>query len=136
MKTRCLAITLLLVLAAPVAFADDVTGAGKLLCTTVQATSCRDDADCVTDVPWTFNIPQFIEVDLVGKMLSTTKASDESRASAITSLSRAEGLIVLQGLEKGRAYSFLINEKSGRMSAAVARDGITVTAFGACTPIK
>jgi hypothetical protein len=136
MKIRCLAMTLLIVLAAPLLLADDVTGASKLLCTSVQATSCRDDGDCVTDVPWAFNIPQFIEIDLAGKMLSTTKASDEARQSPIQSLVRIDGAMIIQGLEQGRAYSFVINNKSGRLSAAVARDGITVTVFGACTPIK
>ena len=128
--------TLLIVLAAPLLLADDVTGANKLLCTSVQATSCRDDGDCVTDVPWSFNIPQFIEIDIAGKMLSTTKASDEVRQSPIQSLFRIDGATVIQGLEQGRAYSFVINNKSGRLSAAVARDGITVTVFGACTPLK
>lgn len=136
MKTRCIAMTLLIVLAAPLLLADDVTGASKLLCTSVQATSCRDDGDCITDVPWSFNIPQFIEIDLAGKMLSTTKASDEPRQSPIQSLVRIDGAMVIQGLEQGRAYSFVINNKSGRLSAAVARDGITVTVFGACTPLK
>jgi len=136
MRMRWFAMTLLIVLAAPLLLADDVTGASKLLCTSVQATSCRDDGDCVTDVPWAFNIPQFIEVDIAGKMLSTTKASDEARQSPIQSLVRIDGAMVIQGLEQGRAYSFVINDKSGRLSAAVARDGITVTVFGACTPIK
>jgi|SRR5205809_534100 len=136
MKIRCFAMTLLIVLAAPLLLADDVTGANKLLCTSVQATSCRDDGDCVTDVPWSFNIPQFIEIDIAGKMLSTTKASDEPRQSPIQSLFRIDGATVIQGLEQGRAYSFVINNKSGRLSAAVARDGITVTVFGACTPLK
>jgi len=133
-KARIFA-TVLLMLTAPLLVADDLTGKNKLLCTSVEATSCRDDGDCVTDTPWNFNVPQFIEVDLTAKMLRTTKASDEARQSPITSLTRADGIIVLQGLELGRAFSFVINEKSGRLSAAVARDGITVGVFGACTPL-
>ena len=135
-KARIFAMTMLVVLAAPLLMADDLTGANRLLCTAVQATSCNDDGDdCVTDVPWVFNIPQFIEVDLSQKLLKTTKAADEARQSPINSMTRADGTIVLQGLELGRAYSFVINEKTGRLSAAVARDGITVAVFGACTPL-
>ena len=125
---------LLCILSASILLADDLTGADRLLCTSVQATSCRDDGDCLTDLPWNFNVPQFIEVDLVAKRFSTTRASNEDRQSPISSLTRAGGLLVLQGLEEGRAFSFVINEKSGRLSAAVARDGITVSVFGACTP--
>jgi len=135
-KARIFAMTVLILLAAPLLLADDLTGANKLLCTSVEATSCRDDGDCVTDNPWNFNVPQFIEVDLTAKMLRTTKAADEARQSPITSLTRADGIIVLQGLELGRAFSLVINEKSGRLSAAVARDGITVGVFGACTPLN
>ena len=134
-RFRAIAIVLAFALPACGALADDLTGAGKLLCTSVQATSCAVDGDCEMDVPWNFNIPQFVEVDLVGKRLSTTKASDENRQSPITTLTRADGLIVLQGLEQGRAFSFVINEKTGRLAAAVARDGITVSVFGACTPM-
>jgi hypothetical protein len=136
LKFRCLAIVLFVALTGQALLADDLTGANKLLCTSVQATSCRDDGDCVTDVPWKFKVPQFIEVDLVAKRLSTTKASDENRESPITTLTRADGIIVLQGLELGRAFSFVINEDTGRISATVARDGITVSVFGACTPMK
>ena len=133
-QARVLAITLLVILSASFAMADDLTGSNNLLCTSVSATSCRDDGDCVTDVPWSFNIPQFIQIDFTAKLLSTTKASGENRQSPIGAISRPEGLIVIQGLEEGRAYSFVINETTGRLSAAVARDGITVTVFGACTP--
>ena len=42
--------------------------------------------------------------------------------------------LFLQGVERGRAFSFAINETTGFVSAAVARDGLTVAVFGACTP--
>ncbi len=135
LKARLFVIALLLILPASALLADDLTGANKLLCTSVQATSCNDDGDCVTDVPWSFNIPQFVEVDFATMKLSTTKAADDPRESPIGNVTRANGLVVLQGLEEGRAYSFVINEKSGRLSVSVARDGITVSVFGACTPL-
>ena len=135
-KLRSLALSVLVLASAPAALADDVTGATRLLCTSVQATSCNDDGDCLTDVPWNFNVPQFIEIDLVAKRLATTRAAEDQRESPIGTLTRTDGLIVLQGLELGRAYNFVINEKSGRLSAAVARDGITVSVFGACTPLQ
>ena len=42
----------------------------------------------------------------------------------------------LQGVERGRAFSFVINKSTGFMSAAIAREFLTVTGFGACTPSK
>jgi hypothetical protein len=38
-------------------------------------------------------------------------------------------------LENGRAFSLVINESTGMLSAAVARDGKSVGVFGACTPM-
>ncbi len=115
--------------------ADQLAGHDKILCTAVQATFCVVDGDCEVGAPWSWNIPQFIEVDLIGKRLSTTKASGENRSTPILNLSRAKGLIFLQGIEAGRAFSFVIEEETGMLSAAVAREGVTVGVFGACTPL-
>jgi len=116
-------------------WADDLTGVDRLLCTAVQATSCLEGGDCVVDLPWNLNVPQFIEVDLAGKRLSTTRASGENRVTPITHLTREGGLIVLQGYENARAFSFVITEATGRASVAIATDGKAVAVFGACTPM-
>ena len=132
--SRCALAGLLLILASGVALADDLKGANRILCSAAQATVCTDDGTCETDVPWSWNLPQFIEVDLAGKMLSTTKASGEDRKSPIGTLKRDEGWIFVQGVELGRAFSFAIEEETGLMSAAIVRRGLTVSVFGACTP--
>lgn len=115
--------------------ADDLTGATKCLCSTVQATECLEGGDCEIDIPWNINIPEFVEIDLSTKKLSTTKASGQNRSTAIDHLSRQDGLIILQGFEKGRAFSFVITEKTGRIAAAIATEGRAVAVFGTCTPM-
>ena len=127
-------IALVLVSAAPLA-ADDLTGADRFLCTAAQVTACYDDGECLTLPPWELNVPQFIEVDLEARTLSTTKASGQNRSTPIANLEREKGQIVLQGYENGRAFSFLITEKTGMASIAVAREGLGVSIFGACTPM-
>ncbi len=116
--------------------ADDVTGAGRLLCSSVEATVCDVNGECEMGPPWTWDIPQFIEVDLGHKMLATTPASGENRTTPILHITRDKGVLFLQGVEGGRAFSIVIHESTGAVSAAVARDGITVSVFGACTPLK
>jgi len=124
------------VLALPAAaVADDLTGEQDFLCTSVQVNVCTDDGKCASANPWDLNVPQFIEVNLRDKKLSTTKASGENRFTPIRTLLNEGGYIYLQGVEGGRAFSFVIEEKSGMASIAVATDGKTVTVFGACTPI-
>jgi hypothetical protein len=116
--------------------ADDLTGSDRFLCTSVLATSCGDDGECESAPPWELNIPQFIKVDLDARTLSTTKTSGENRSTRIKSVERENGLIILQGSEQGRAFSFVITEETGMSSIAVARDGLAVAVFGACLPTK
>ena len=113
--------------------ADDLTGADRWLCSAIEATVCDVDGDCNTGAPWLWDIPQFIEVDLMKKKIATTKASSENRETPILTLERSDGLVFMQGIENGRAFSFVVEEKSGTLSAAIARTGITVSVFGACT---
>jgi len=117
------------------ASADDLSNQNLLLCTAVTAMHCHDDGECVIDIPANLNIPQFLQVNLKDKVLSTTKASGQNRSTPIRNLVREGGQIFLQGLEGGRAFSFVIDEESGSLSVGVAADGRVVSVFGACTPL-
>lgn len=114
--------------------ADDLRGTDRFLCTAIQATACFVDGDCVMDVPANLNVPQFIVVDLKARSLATTKASGQNRSTPVEHHRRENGMVVLQGYERERAFSIVIHEESGELSAAVARDGRAVAVFGACTP--
>jgi hypothetical protein len=137
MKNRSVLLVLALsILVVPVAAqADDLSGAEVILCSAVQATVCSHEGDCETGEPWTWNIPDFIEIDFAEKILRTTKASGENRETPFKNIEREAGLVFLQGVEGGRAFSFAIEEDTGFLSAAVAKDGVTVSVFGACTPL-
>ena len=122
-----------LVMSSPPPLADNVTGAHDLLCTSVQATVCDAD-DCEIGPPWSWDIPQFIEIDLDDKLLRSTEASGENRETPIKNMQRTDGTLFLQGIQRGRAFSFVIDEASGMASIAIAMDGRTISVFGACTP--
>jgi hypothetical protein len=134
-KLILIPLTVLLLCSGSTAVADDLTGADHFLCTPIQATLCVEDGECAVDLPWNVNIPQFIEVDLDAKRLATTEASGENRQTPIEHLRREDGNIVFHGFEMGRAFSWVIDEASGRVTAAIATDGISVAIFGACTPV-
>ena len=134
-RPRGLALILLALAFPAAAAADDLKGADALLCTAVQATLCTEDGDCVVDNPWSLNIPQFLEVSFKDKKISTTRASGENRATPMRTLERDGDLIIIQGVENARAFSLVISESNGMLSAAVARDGKAVSVFGACTPM-
>ncbi len=135
-RNLVLGLTALVVLMlAPNLRADDLSGAEKLLCASLEATRCTLDG-CVTEDPVMWNIPQFIEIDLKNKRLQTTAASGENRATPITTLVREDGHIFIQGIEGGRAFSFVIHEASGELIAATAASKSASAVFGACTPLS
>lgn len=128
-------LALILALAGQTAWADDLTGANRFLCASVQATVCYEDGECVIDLPWNVNVPAFIEVDFDAKRLSSTTASGLNRTTPINHVDRQDGTIVLQGFEMGRAFSWVITEATGQVTVAVAFEGASVAVFGSCTPL-
>ncbi len=115
------------------AIADNLEGVNEILCASMQAQLCFETGECFRAEPWELSIPEFVVVDIRKKTLSTTKASGQNRSSPFTSYQRSDGMILLQGTEALRAFSIVIEETSGHLTAAVARDGVTVTVFGSCT---
>ena len=120
-------------LSAGVALGDNLDGVDKMICAAAQVQICIENDTCYQAAPVELGVPDFVIIDTKKKTISTTKSSGQDRSSPFTSVLRSDGLIYLQGIEGERAFSFVIDEASGRMTVAVARDGISVIAFGACT---
>ena len=134
MSTRVGSAVALLLAAWPL-YADDLTGADTFLCSAVQATECKADGECSSGPPWNWKFPQFLEIDLKKGLMATTQASGENRSTPILSKERAEGRILLQGMQLGRAFSMVVTEQTGVAAIAIAAEGMTVTVFAACTPM-
>ena len=135
MKRSAVVVASVGLLASGVALTDNLEGADRLLCAPTEIKICVEDADCYPAHASELGVPDFIIVDLKNKKLQTTKASGQTRSTAF-SVSRNAGKIYLQGIENGRAFSFVIDEATARMTVAVSRDGVAVNAFGACTNAK
>jgi hypothetical protein len=134
-KTLGAALATIITVSPTVGSADDLIGSTRFLCSAVQATQCFVGGECGIDLPWNLNIPQFIEIDLESKMLSTTAASGASRTTPIEHLESEGGVISLQGSENGRGFTFVIDEETGQLTVAIATRGEAVIVFGACTPL-
>jgi hypothetical protein len=113
--------------------AENVEDADRLLCSASQVMMCFETGECFTVPPWEIDVPQFVVIDKNKKAISTTKGSGENRSTPIATVHEEGGDIFLQGFEQGRAFSIVINESLGTLNAAVARDGVSVAVFGACT---
>ena len=116
-----------------VAAAENLEGVDEMICSVAQAQICLETGDCYSVVPWELAIPDFVVIDTKKKTISTTKASELNRSTSFNNVAKTAGLIYLQGVEGGRAFSFVIDEATGRMTVAVSRDGFSVSVFGACT---
>lgn len=133
-SARNVALVLGILMAPAMTLADDLSGSEAFLCSVVYASECTLDGDCTGGPAWNLNIPQFIEVDIKAKTLSTTKASGENRSTPIKNLERGDDSIILQGVENGRAFSFVITESTGMVSIAVAIADEGIVVSGVCTP--
>jgi len=117
------------------ASADDIRGADKLLCSVQQTSLCFAEVECTNIPPTALNIPQFIEIDIKGKKMSTTAASGENRQTPIDSVARKDGHLLLHGYEQERAFTMLVPELTGLASFASVGEDRSVVAFAACTPL-
>jgi hypothetical protein len=125
----------ILAFATPV-FADDVSESSRLLCSASEVRVCIENAECFDVLAWELGMPQFLVIDTRKKVISTTKSSGLNRSTPIRTILEDESAVFFQGMERGRAFSFVIDRPTGIMSAAVARDGLTASVFGACTDAK
>jgi len=131
---RALLICFSSLFAAGLALADDVSSSDKLLCSASTVTICFETGECMDADPWELGMPQFVLIDVGKKSVSTTRASGENRSTEVA-VTRDETEIFLQGIENGRAFSFVIDQATGLLSAGISSDGATINVFGACTDV-
>jgi hypothetical protein len=115
--------------------ADDVSGSDSLLCYGLSAARCETGAACESLEPWRLNIPDFVKLDLRGRRIQTTAASNEQRETPLQTVQRSNGTILIHGQQGERAFSWLITETSGEGTLSVAGQGQGVTVFTVCTAV-
>jgi hypothetical protein len=113
--------------------AGDVDDSNPLLCSVIKSIECGLENGCNEGTAESIDLPQFIQVDLKKNMISTTRTSKVKRESKIKNLQRFDGKIFMQGVERGRGWSMVIEEDTGKMSASAIEERTSFTVFGACT---
>ena len=113
--------------------ADSLIESNHFLCATTRVSLCFENGECFAVMPWEVSVPEFLKIDMDGNAVSTTEASGTVRATKFQSSQRQNGQITLTGAEPGRAFSFVIHEATGLLTASVARDGYAISAFANCT---
>ena len=78
-------------------------------------------------------LPPFVRVNVAAKALEAMDGSGRKTAIHSSALATEKARLILQGGENGRAWSLVIDQKTGEMTAAVAdHDGGFLIA-GVCT---
>jgi hypothetical protein len=115
-------------------FAAGSESSKTLLCGADTVTQCAYDSGCMRTTAREVNLPRFIKVDMKKKVISQVNV-DKPRQAEIKFMDRQENRIILQGAENGRAWSMVIRETIGEMSATVSDDLLGFVIFGMCTPM-
>jgi hypothetical protein len=115
-----------------VSLAGDFDGSKKLRCVPTDATECSGAGECKRVTVEEINIPRWIAVDFKKKKLSGTDSDGEDETTAIENVRVDDGQTILQGAENGRAWSMVIDQMTGDMTAAIAGDETGFVLFGVC----
>lgn len=115
-------------LATQTVLAADIDAQKDLICAAIEANDCALGTACIKSPAEDVNLPQFVRISV-----SENSITARGRTSKVISRSRADGMITMQGIENGRAWSITINEASGKLVAAIAGDDEGFLVFGACT---
>jgi hypothetical protein len=109
-------------------------GSVPLLCSVIEVFDCQAGSDCQPGTAESVNLPQFIKVDFAKKTLSTPEEGGSKRITPITYVERVNGDMILQGVEGSRAWSMVIANETGKISATVSDHQVGFVVFGACIP--
>lgn len=133
-KRTAFGLALCLSLGPSTVVAAQYDGSVPLLCAVIEVFECEAGAECHRGDADSVNLPPFVKIDVPQKVLSTTEAAAEQRTSPIRHVEHLDGQLTLQGGESRRAWSLIIAEGTGKLTATITDDQLGFVIFGACTP--
>ena len=111
------------------ATADDKT----MICAAAEAVVCSKDGECFRGSVDKVNLPLFFKIDLEGKKIFSLTEGGQIRTSPIVSVSKDNGVTILQGAENGSGWSMIIQEADGTTTLSSAKGDTGFIVYGACT---
>jgi hypothetical protein len=115
-----------------VAAAGKYDGSVPLVCVPLAVTECGAEGECQKGTPQSVNLPQFFSVDF---KTMTIRAVEQNRESAIKTVDRVNGKMILQGVQGQHGWTLIIAEDTGQMSATISGPGAGYVIFGSCTQL-
>jgi hypothetical protein len=127
-------VLLLVCIAPPQASAGDYDGSKNLVFATIQIFECVADAKCEQVTPEEINFAQFLKINFKKKEVTGTRKNGDLITSKIKTVVSNEGMLMLQGIEHGRAWSMAIKQATGNATLTIAGEQEGFIVFGACIP--
>jgi hypothetical protein len=116
-------------LLASTASAAPLDGTVPMLCALNSVVECARRGDCERSTREDTQVPPFVLIDVGKRLLSSV---DGGRTSPIAGVQRANGRLMVQGMQNDRVWGAVINEQTGQMSATVGEDDGAIVISGAC----
>jgi hypothetical protein len=114
----------------PARAAGPFDGSVPLLCAVIDVMECGAGGECKRRGVEAVNLPQFLLVDVAAQSVAAGDGSN--RSAPIQRLERADGRVILQGGQEGRAWSAVIARDTGKLTAGVVDHESAFVLFGAC----
>jgi hypothetical protein len=120
-------------LAPGVTTAAEFDGSAPILCAVLDAVECDRAGGCEAVEGRDIGLPPFLRVNVAGKALEATDGSGRKTPIHSSTLVKEQERLLLQGGEQGRAWSVVIAQKTGAMTAAIVDHDGGFLISGACT---
>jgi len=114
--------------------AGDFDGSKPLICSVIRTVACPRDDEISKGTAEDVDLPQFLFIDFEKKLVTGKTAEGDVRETKIESIRHEGGQLILQGVQRGRAWSAVINEETGKATIIGASDEAGFVVFAACTP--
>ena len=112
---------------------DSVAADKAMICAAAEAVVCSKDGECFRGSVDKVNLPLFFKIDLEGKKIFSLTEGGQIRTSPIVSVSKDNGVTILQGAENGSGWSMIIQDADGTTTLSSAKGDTGFIVYGACT---
>jgi hypothetical protein len=118
-------------------------GTKPLLCAVAEVSECGHGTECRRVSPVEVNAPEFLRVDVAGRVVRAVSADGaDQRSAAIENVRDVDGRLVLQGIEAAAegarqdvGWTLAIAGGTGRMVLTASGEEAGFVLFGSCLPL-
>lgn len=101
------------------------------ICALTKAFECATDSGCNEVTIDDMGLPRFVRIDQKAKTIESLDKGINRQSTKIVTITRLEGMTILQGIEK-RGWSISLGNDSRDLMLSAAGEGSGFVVFGSC----